>query len=129
MAIEFRLAVPTLTTLDVPKTKAFYCDKLGFEVNYEESTGLFFSVRRGEAFVHFAGTELVPRPNREGWDGTKPADISFFVDDVEALHAEYLERDVEIRSPPKKQSYGIIDMDVIDMNGYVLRFNQAQHSS
>ena len=104
MGIEFSLAVPTLTTQDLPVAKAFYCEKIGFEVNYMESTGLFFSVKRGTAFVHFAKTELAPRSNREGWDGSNPADISFFVDDVEALHAEYFERGVDIHSPPKRQS-------------------------
>jgi hypothetical protein len=124
--IEFSLAVPTLTTQNVPVTKAFYCERLGFVVN--GSRRVCSSVS-GVAFVHFAKTELAPRSNREGWDGAKPADISFFVDDVEALHGEYVARDVEIHSPPKKQSYGIIDMDVIDVNGYVLRFSQAEHSS
>lgn len=126
MPIEFSLAVPTLITQDIDATKAFYTEQLGFEVNYEETTGLFFSVRRGEAFVHFAKSDLEVRSNREGWgDGPKPADISFFVDDVTALHEEYVERGVKISSPPTKQSYGIIDMGVVDVNGYVLRFNQA----
>lgn len=125
MPIEFSLTVPTLVTADIEATKRFYVDKLGFEVNYEETTGLFFSVRRGEAFVHFAKSDLPARSNRDGWqERVKPADVSFFIQGIDELFEEYKAKGVEITSPPKKQSYGITDMDVVDCNGYVLRYNQ-----
>ena len=126
MAIEFSLAVPTLVTQDLEATKTFYTKSLGFEVNYHDEASQFFSVQRGEAFVHFGYAEVGIRSNRLIWgDGAKPADISFFVDDVRALHQEYFEKDVEILSPPTERPYGIIEMDVVDTNGYVLRFNEA----
>ena len=126
VSIEFSLAVPTLITQDLEATKAFYRDQLGFEINYDEDSGLFCSFRRGEAFVHFAVSELEPRSHREGWlDRAKPADVSFFVDDVQSLHSEFVGRGVSIHSEPTERPYGIIDMDVLDPHGYVLRFNEA----
>ena len=76
MPIEFSLAVPTLTTRDLEATATFFCDKLGFTINYGEASPSFCSFRRGGVFVHFARTELEPRSNREGWNGVKPADMS-----------------------------------------------------
>lgn len=124
MAIEFSLAVPTLVSNDLETTKSFYTKSLGFTVNYEDGSGKFFSVQRGNAFVHFALSELSPRSNKTGWSESRPADVSFFVHDVRALHQEYFDLGVEILSPPMEHPYGIIDMDVMDPNGYVLRFNQ-----
>jgi catechol 2,3-dioxygenase-like lactoylglutathione lyase family enzyme len=103
MAIEFSLAVPTLITHDLEKTAAFYMEKLGFEINYGKASGTFCSFRRDEAFVHYATSRLEPRPNRNGWlESVKPADASFFVNDVKALHEEFVSRDVDIHCPPRQ---------------------------
>lgn len=126
MAIAFRSVVPTFTTQDLDSTTAFYCEKLGFEVNYSETSGLFRSFTRGETFVHFAQTDLAVRSNREGWcDRVKPADVSFFVDDVKSLYEAFTAKGVRIAVPPTERPYGIIDFDVVDVNGYVLRFNET----
>tara|TARA_Y100001934_G_C11670109_1_gene458521 strand:+ start:94 stop:483 length:390 start_codon:yes stop_codon:yes gene_type:complete len=126
MSIEFSLAVPTLVTKDLEATQVFYRDQLGFMVNYAEESGLFCSFRRGEAFAHFAVSDLEPRPNRGGWqEWVTPADVSFFVDNVRALYEEYVGRGVAIHSEPTERPYGIVDMDVLDVHDYVLRFNEA----
>jgi len=126
MAIEFSSVVPTFVTQDLASTTAFYCAKLGFEVNYSETSGLFSSFNRGETFVHFAQTDIPVRSNREGWgERVKPADVSFFVDDVRVLYEEYTGRGIEIAAPPTERPYGIIDFDVVDVNVYILRFNET----
>jgi uncharacterized glyoxalase superfamily protein PhnB len=52
-------------------------------------------------------------------------DAYFWVDDVDGLYAELVERGAELHAPPALQGYGMDDFRVGDPHGYVLAFGRA----
>ena len=51
-------------------------------------------------------------------------DAYFWIDDVDALHTELVERGAEIIMPPTLRIYGMKEIEVRDLDGYVLCFGQ-----
>jgi hypothetical protein len=68
-----------------------------------------------------------PRPN---CDVVPPDmfDAYFWVDDVDGLHAELLERGAELLHGPVEQGYGLREIRARDPHGYVLAFGQRRQS-
>jgi catechol 2,3-dioxygenase-like lactoylglutathione lyase family enzyme len=128
-SVDFVCAVPVLLARDLEATIDFYTRLLGFKLDFrhgEPTSYVGFS--RGNAFLHYAAAAPVGGGNSVAWrPGMQPADVNFFVRDVDALHEEFRQRGAAILAEPKTQSYGIRDLDVRDPNGYVLRFNQILH--
>jgi uncharacterized glyoxalase superfamily protein PhnB len=116
---------PVLLAKDVAHTVAYYCVVLGFKVEFTQNEK-YIGVVRGGVHVHIAdanGIEL--RSNRAAWSETlEPADVNFFVDDVDALYKEFIKSGAKIDREPKDRSYGVRDFELNDCNGYLLRFNQ-----
>jgi uncharacterized glyoxalase superfamily protein PhnB len=52
-------------------------------------------------------------------------DLYIYVDDVEVLHAEFVERGADILSPPVDTEYGLREIRVRDPEGYVLAFGKV----
>jgi hypothetical protein len=50
--------------------------------------------------------------------------VVIVVDDIEALHAEFVARGVAIDLPPIDQTWGVREMYVKDSQGNALRFAQ-----
>jgi predicted enzyme related to lactoylglutathione lyase len=79
------------------------------------------------------GARLMFRTAREGraptqsnW--TKPGDLTdiyFYVEDVDALTAEFRAKGAEILREPAPQEYAIRELHVRDCNGLVLCFGQV----
>lgn len=110
---------------DVVATANYYRDRLGFR--YERFWGdppAFCMVVRGGIVIMLSQLERtgLMRPNRladphgEGWDAY------IWVDDADALHAEFVSKDVTIARGLCDQPYGCRDFDVEDCNGYRLCF-------
>ena len=110
---------------DVVATATYYRDKLGF--HYERFWGdppAFCMVQRSGIVImlsqsnekglgrpnHFAD------PNRDAWDAY------VWIEDADALQAEYNSRGVKISREICDQPYGCRDFDVEDCNGYRLCF-------
>jgi catechol 2,3-dioxygenase-like lactoylglutathione lyase family enzyme len=55
-------------------------------------------------------------------DGVAGGVVAFLVDDVDALHAEFVGRGVEIHLPPTDQTWGNREMYVTDPDGNSVRF-------
>jgi uncharacterized glyoxalase superfamily protein PhnB len=49
-------------------------------------------------------------------------DVYVYVDDVDALHAELVERGADLLHGPVEQAYGLRELRVRDPHGYVLAF-------
>jgi predicted enzyme related to lactoylglutathione lyase len=110
---------------DVVATAHYYRDKLGF--TFERFWGeppCFCMVTRGGVVIMLSQstTTGVMRPNpvadpeREAWDAY------VWVDDADALYAEFRSRGVRIAREICDQPYGCRDFDVEDCNGYRLGF-------
>jgi catechol 2,3-dioxygenase-like lactoylglutathione lyase family enzyme len=111
---------------DVATALDYYRDKLGFEGHaWEVNPTHYGYASRGDCYVHFACfADAGPRPNSE----TVPPDmfdLYIYVDDVEALHAELLERGADILNGPVTTAYGMREFRVRDPEGYVLAFGKV----
>jgi predicted enzyme related to lactoylglutathione lyase len=97
---------------DVPAALAWFRDVLGFEVEpYEDGSQYGYAQRGGVSFhVSVPGSGL--------WSAY------VYVDDVEALHAELVDRGAEIVQPPTDKGYGMRDLLVRGPGGHVLAFGQ-----
>jgi uncharacterized glyoxalase superfamily protein PhnB len=116
---------PVLLVPDVSYAVAYYCVVLGFKLEFTQNEQ-YMGVFRDGVHVHLALSSGAPlHTNRVAWtDKIQPADINFFVDDVDALYREFKEKGAVIGGVPADQAYGVRDFQVTDLNGYTLRFNQ-----
>jgi catechol 2,3-dioxygenase-like lactoylglutathione lyase family enzyme len=110
---------------DVARALEYYRDALGFEVErYGRLPEHYGYARRDAGSVHFAHWDGVsPRPNREAVPPDM-FDAYFYVDDVEGLHGELVERGAEILHGPVEQGYGMREFRIRDPDGYILAFGR-----
>ena len=109
---------------DVARIGIHYRDVLGFHCEYSAGDPPEFALHsRDGCAVMF---RRVPEPSlicpNERQGGTW--DVFFWVDDVEALHAELGLKGAEVVYPLVVQPYGMKEFAVRDPNGYVLGFGQ-----
>jgi predicted enzyme related to lactoylglutathione lyase len=117
---------PYIIVDDVVSTANYYRDKLGFKYDrlWNEPPS-FCMVYRSGVVIMLAqlGRPGGMRPNRlvdpeegEAWDAY------LWIDDADALLAEYKSKGVKIVRDICNQPYGCRDFDVEDCNGYRLCF-------
>jgi catechol 2,3-dioxygenase-like lactoylglutathione lyase family enzyme len=110
---------------DVQRALEYYRDRLGFEISeYDRLPEHYGYASRDGCHVHFARFEGVrPRPNSE----VIPPDMFdsyFYVEDVDAFHAELVERGANLLHGPVDQGYGLREVRVRDPHGYILAFGK-----
>ena len=110
---------------DVGRAADYYRDRLGFEVTfYEANPGHYAYASRDHCHVHFACfKDAPPQPNSVAVPPDM-FDVYVYVDDVEALHEEFVERGAEIVLPPTDALYGLREIRVRDPHGYILAFGK-----
>jgi len=116
---------PVLLVDDVATSVAYFCVILGFKLEFTQNEQ-YMGVFRDGVHVHLAASNGAPlHSNRVAWtDKIQPADVNFFVNDVDALYREFKEKGATVGGEPADQAYGVRDFQVTDLNGYTLRFNQ-----
>ncbi|HEY7358782.1 MAG TPA: VOC family protein [Ktedonobacterales bacterium] len=113
-------AVATLCIFvtDQDKAKAFYLDKLGFELRQDEPMGP--DARWVAVAPPGARTEVILYKLDQNWEHYRPVlgksqAITFNVTDMAALHADLKAKGVRITQEPDKQPWGtfmmILDQD------------------
>jgi hypothetical protein len=112
---------------DVVRTANYYRDKLGF--SYERFWGeppCFCMVQRSGIVIMLGQLERigVMRPNRTVDPERGAWDAYIWIDNADALYAEYKSKGVIIARDICDQAYGCRDFDVDDCNGYRLCFGQ-----
>jgi predicted enzyme related to lactoylglutathione lyase len=119
---------PLFNVGDVVAAANYYRDKLGF--SYDRFWGepaSFCMVQRAGVIIMLA--QPVPgvtaRPNRLADPEGESWDAYVWVDDADALNAEFKSRGVKITRDICDQPYGCRDFDVEDCNGYRLCFGQT----
>lgn len=120
---------PMLMALDLDRTVAFYCDRLGFEVEFvyrEPGVDPYASLARDGCSIKFRKGSLPPDPSSYGG-------ISIEVGDVDEMYKELQERGAFdekyprqfscIREhPPQDKDDGVKDMFLVDPNGYIVTY-------
>ena len=111
---------------DVAGALDYYRDKLGFEGHaWDRNPQHYGYASRGGTYLHFACfKDAPPKPN------SVPVppdmfDLYVYVDDVEALHQELVERGADILFAPLDTDYGLREIRVRDPFGYILAFGKV----
>ena len=106
--------MPELPCDDVPAAVRHYHDVLGFSVNYEqEDLGV---MDRDEVRLL-----LIARTPLHGGIGS----VSFYVRDVDALHAELIRSGADVQGEPVSQPWGLREFRVLDADRNRLTFAQT----
>jgi uncharacterized glyoxalase superfamily protein PhnB len=89
-----RQIAPLFFTMDIPATLAYYKEKLGFEcLGTWQDPPVYAIVARDEQVIHFRCAEPpTPNPNKYR---DELLDAYLFVEDADALYAEYAGKGVE----------------------------------
>jgi uncharacterized glyoxalase superfamily protein PhnB len=111
--------IPVLHMTNADAAEAFYCQLLGFHREFEvpasETTRdpCYMGVERDGAALHLSS---------HAGDGVTGSVVYFICDDVDALHAEFVARDVRIHTGPVDQTWGMRELYVRDPDGNSVRF-------
>jgi len=116
------LAIPLLRAANSAAAEDFYCHRLGFRREFahrgDNATPdpCYMGITRDRVWLHvssFSG------------DAVFGGVANLLVDDVDALHAEFLAKGVAIAVGPVDQTWGTREMYVKDADGNCLRFIQG----
>ncbi len=112
---------------DVETAVAFYRDKLGFEVQFQQpdENPFFAIVGRGGAMLFLKSGEARPLPNPRR-DPEMRWDAYCFTPDPDALAAEFTQRGAPFSTPLKDTSDGLRGFEITDPDGYVLFFGRPR---
>lgn len=114
-------SIPVLHVSHSREARAFYCDQLGFKLEFEwrpseRDEPCYFGVSRDGQWIHLSSFS---------GDGVAGNVVMLVVDDVDAYHHELRAKGVTIDSGPVDQDWGNREMYVKDMDGNTLRYTQV----
>ena len=116
-----RQIAPVFLTMDIPATLAYYKDKLGFEClgTWHDPPVYAIVARNGQA-IHFRCAEP-PTANPVKY-GDELLDAYLFVEDADALYAEYAAQAVEFTRGVANMPWHLREFVVKDCDGRLLAF-------
>ena len=116
-----RQIAPQFFTLDLAATLAYYSERLGFEcVGTWQDPPVYAIVTRDEHNIHFR-CAAPPTPNPDKYDD-ELLDAYLFIDDADALYAEYAARGVEFTRTLANTPWQSREFVVKDCDGRLLAF-------
>jgi len=121
-----RQIAPEFFTTDIPRTLAWYEDKLGFECRgtwpnpANEDPPQYAIVSRDSHAIHFRCSQP-PSPNPDKY-ADELLDAYLSVDDADALHAEFAAKDVEFTRRLGDTPWQSREFVVKDCDGRLLAF-------
>jgi catechol 2,3-dioxygenase-like lactoylglutathione lyase family enzyme len=119
---------PSFIVSDVPRTIAFYCDKLGFDTRYKDpAQNPFFAIVGRDAAQIFLKSEggIAPQPNPTRHPHLR-LDAFVYVEDPDALAAEFAANSVTFSNPLRNTSDGLRGFELTDPDGYTLFFGRPR---
>jgi uncharacterized glyoxalase superfamily protein PhnB len=124
MELEMRPYAFVLAVREFDATAAYFRDCLGFKLEWETASD-WRLVSRGSARVMIGSC-----PNAT--PAAEIGDHSYFgyleVDDLDALHKEFVARGAIIRQPPADRPYGMREMLVATPDGHRMMIAQPMRS-
>jgi catechol 2,3-dioxygenase-like lactoylglutathione lyase family enzyme len=113
---NFECVVPILNVRDFAASMDYYVNKLGFKKQWDWGTPPSFGcVGRGNVEIFLS----------EGGQGRPGTWMSIFMEDVDALFAEYTASGATIRQAPTNMPWGTREMNVEDLDGHRFRMGSA----
>jgi catechol 2,3-dioxygenase-like lactoylglutathione lyase family enzyme len=121
---------PFFVVSKVTQSVAFYSDKLGFEIRFQEpKQDPFFAILgRDDAqlFVK-SGHGVLPLPNPQRHPHMR-WDAYVYTTDPDALAGEFAERGVAFRASLKDTDDGLRGFEICDPDGYVMFFGRPSQA-
>jgi uncharacterized glyoxalase superfamily protein PhnB len=116
-----RQIVPVFFTMNIPATLAYYKDKLGFDcLGTWQDPPVYAIVARDQHAIHFRCADP-PTPNPEKYHN-ELLDAYLFVEDADALHAEYAALGVDFIRGLGNTPWQSREFVVKDCDGRLLAF-------
>ena len=116
-----RQIAPVFFTTDIPRTLAFYKDKLGFEcLGTWQDPPVYAIVARDERAIHFR-CAAPPAANPDKYTD-ELIDAYIFVEDADVLYAEYAAKEVQFARDLGDMPWKCREFVVKDCNGRLLAF-------
>jgi uncharacterized glyoxalase superfamily protein PhnB len=121
LGFMIRQIAPQFFTTDIPATLAYYKDKLGFEcLGTWQDPPVYAIVARDEKAIHFRCAE--PPPVNPDKYADELLDAYVFIEDTDALYAEYASRGVEFTRGIGNMPWKSREFVVKDCDGRLLAF-------
>lgn len=116
-----RQIAPVFFTTNIPDTLAYYTDKLGFQcLGTWQDPPVYAIVARDQHAIHFRCADPPTRnPNKYS---EELLDAYLFVEDADALYAEFSTRGVECTRIPANMPWRCREFVVKDCDGRLLAF-------
>lgn len=116
-----RRIVPVFLTSDIPRNIAYYCEKLGFEcLGTWSDPPVYAILARDQRVIHFR-CAAPPSANPEKYQ-EELIDAYIYVDDADALYAEYASKGVEFTRGLGNMPWKCREFVVKDCDGRLLAF-------
>ncbi len=116
-----RQIIPLFFTTEIPTTLHYYNEKLGFAcLGTWQDPPQYAIVARDQHAIHFRCAEP-PAPNANKY-ADELLDAYIFVDDVDALYAEFAAKGVEVTRTPANMPWHCREFVVKDCDGRLLAF-------
>ena len=120
---------PHFLVADVVRAAEYYRDRLGFEIGrYFQHPPVFVIVQRDGVAIQLSRMEAGRGGSNGAWKG-EAFDAYVWVENVDRLHRELTGKNAAILTMPGLKEYGMKEMDVQDVDGYVIRFGEDVPSS
>jgi uncharacterized glyoxalase superfamily protein PhnB len=116
-----KLAIPLLHVSNSASAEDFYCNRLGFHREFAHRADdtkpepRYMGVSRDGVWLHISSFS---------GDGVSGGVANLIVDNVDALHAEFVAKGIRIDLEPVDQTWGTREMYVKDADGNTIRFIQ-----
>jgi catechol 2,3-dioxygenase-like lactoylglutathione lyase family enzyme len=104
--------MPALRITDYAKSKQFYAESLGFQINWEHRFQPDFPV-----FMEVSRDGLAFFLTEHTGDCPAGALIHLYVPDVDAWFSEFRQKGVPVKEPPNESLQGLRSMIVVDPDG------------
>ena len=116
-----RQIVPVFFTTNIPATLAYYEQKLGFKcLGTWQDPPVYAIIARDQQAIHFR-CEKPPTP-QPGKYSQELLDAYVFVEDADALYAEFIARDVEFTRALGNMPWNCREFVVKDCDGRLVAF-------
>lgn len=119
---------PSIIVSNVDETIAFYRDKLGFEIRFQEpDRNPFFAIigRDGAQILVKSQKDVSPLPNSRRHPFMR-WDAFVYVPDPDALAAEFADHGAAFSEPLKDTPDDLRGFEISDPDGYVLFFGRPR---
>ena len=119
---------PSIIVSNVDETIAFYRDKLGFEIRFQEpDRNPFFAIigRDGAQILVKSQKDVSPLPNSRRHPFMR-WDAFVYVADPDALAAEFADHGAAFSEPLKDTHDDLRGFEISDPDGYVLFFGRPR---